>query len=132
MCSARSFHFSLDAGNLLRRYEELKHKLREELKDDLREISGTGDGAKSSAGKGVRKESSAKTNAATSPADSTDYFELVYQCVDTRTNFLNIVSLQPRTSVEPDIDVAILQALLNGNLTGLHRRLLRRGYCSSP
>jgi hypothetical protein len=129
MCSALAFYFSLDPANLLRRYEELKHKLREELKEDLREISGTADGSKSSAGKGVPKNSSGKPNAPANPTDSTDYFELVYQCIDTRTNFLNIVCLKPRTSVEPDIDVAILQALLNGKTTGAHRLFLPEDRC---
>ena len=49
-----------------------------------------------------------------SRVDNTDYFELVYECIDTRKIFLNIVSLTARNPVEPDIDLAILQALLNG------------------
>jgi hypothetical protein len=46
--------------------------------------------------------------------DTTDYFELVYECIHTRPNFLNIISLNSRNPVEPDIDLVILQALLNG------------------
>ena len=45
------------------------------------------------------------------------YFGLVYQCLDTRRNFLNVISLNSRNPVESNIDVAILQALLNGTKT---------------
>ncbi|CAF1106758.1 unnamed protein product, partial [Didymodactylos carnosus] len=41
------------------------------------------------------------------------YFELIYECVDQRFQFLNIISLNLRSPREPDIDLAILQALLN-------------------
>jgi hypothetical protein len=44
--------------------------------------------------------------------DKTDYFELVYECIHTRNNFLNVISLNSRNPVEPDIDLVILQALL--------------------
>jgi hypothetical protein len=46
--------------------------------------------------------------------DTNDYFELVYECIHTRINFLNIVSLNAQSPVEPDIDLAILHALLKG------------------
>ncbi|CAF5148161.1 unnamed protein product, partial [Rotaria magnacalcarata] len=46
-------------------------------------------------------------------SETVDYFELVYECVVERRNFLSVVSLNPRDPVEPDIDVAILKALLN-------------------
>ena len=46
--------------------------------------------------------------------DATDYFELVYECVYQRSNFLNVISLDPDDLVEPDIDLAIFKALLNG------------------
>jgi hypothetical protein len=46
--------------------------------------------------------------------DTTDYFELVYECIHTRTIFLNVISLNSRNPVEPDIDLVILHALLKG------------------
>ncbi|CAF3833359.1 unnamed protein product, partial [Rotaria sp. Silwood1] len=42
-----------------------------------------------------------------------DYFELIYECIDKRSIFLNIVDLKVHNYVETDIDLAILQALLN-------------------
>lgn len=56
----------------------------------------------------------AADNAKTRAVDKTDYFELVYECIHTRNNFLNIISLNSRNPVEPDIDLVILQALLIG------------------
>ncbi|CAF3712040.1 unnamed protein product [Rotaria sp. Silwood1] len=44
--------------------------------------------------------------------DSIDCFESVYRCVTQRLKFLNIVSLNAKGPVEPDIDLAILKALL--------------------
>ena len=86
----------------------MKNKLRQELKQELQGISGAGD-AGAGGGKGARKvEKKPRTT------DETDYFELVYECVDKRINFLNVVSLNSRILVEPDIDLAILQALLKG------------------
>jgi hypothetical protein len=56
----------------------------------------------------------------------TDYFELVYECIDTRINFLNIVSLNARSPVEPDIDLAILRALLNGKKSNINIVLFKK------
>ncbi|CAF4212523.1 unnamed protein product, partial [Rotaria sordida] len=42
-----------------------------------------------------------------------DYFELIYECIDKRSIFLNFVDLKVHNYVETDIDLAILQALLN-------------------
>ena len=97
----------MNSDALAKRHEELKNKLRQELKNEILEISGAGDGA---TGKGTRKNE--KKPRAT---DETDYFELVYECIDKRINFLNVVSLDSRILVEPDIDLAILQALLRGD-----------------
>jgi hypothetical protein len=104
--------FSLDASTVARRVDELKNKLRDELREELRGISGEGAGAPRTSRKSVPTATNAKARA----DDPTDYFELVYECVHTRPNFLNIISLNSRTSVEPDIDLAILQALLNGKI----------------
>lgn len=107
------FRFSPDPINLARRHEELKKKLREELTDELREISG--DTSTPTAAKAARKPPGAPADSGkTRSVDKTDYFELVYECVHTRTNFLNVISLNSRNPVEPDIDLVILQALLNG------------------
>lgn len=78
--------------------QDLKNKLREELNEDLSAFTGDGNTQKA----GGRS------------ADTTDYFDLVFECVDKRMNFLNVISLNSRNPVEPDIDLAILQALLNG------------------
>lgn len=87
----------------------MKNKLREELKQELLAISGAGDAGAGGGGKSARKgDKKPRTT------DETDYFELVYECVDKRINFLNVVSLDSRILVEPDIDLAILQALLKG------------------
>ena len=95
---------SLEPSVLESRYEELKNKLREELRAELLVI----DGSEDADGKAPRKSGKKR------PADTTDYFQLVYECVATRTTFLNVVSLDARNLVEPDIDLAILRALLNG------------------
>ena len=68
--------------------EELKNKLREDLKEELIQVQGS--------------------------ADKFDCFESVYECIHTRMHLLNIISFNSRGPVEPDIDLAILQALLNG------------------
>lgn len=91
----------------------MKKKLREELADELREIGG--DTSAPTAAKAARKPPGPTTEPGkTRAVDKTDYFELVYECVHTRTNFLNVISLNSRNPVEPDIDLVILQALLNG------------------
>ena len=109
------FIFSFDPATHLRGFDELKNKLREELKHELAAISGVSDAA--GAGKPGRRPGSSGKSADTKKApDETDYFELVYECIDTRNNFLNIISLNSRSPVEPDIDLVILQALLNGKL----------------
>jgi hypothetical protein len=109
--------FSGDSSAALKSLEELKNKLREELKHELRAISGAGDTAPTSADKPGRKNPAGKGDASARVVDTTDYFELVFECIDTRTNFLNVISLNSRSPVEPDIDLVILQALLNGKPT---------------
>lgn len=86
---------------MTKRCEELKNKLRNDLQRELKEISGGADGAA-----GNKKPGRV--------VDTMDYFELVYECIDARINFLNVVSLNARSPVEPDIDLAIIHALLNG------------------
>jgi len=103
--------FSNDPNILLQRNEEIKNKLREELKDELRAISGAVEPSAAAGAKPPRKSIADKKPR---DADTTDYFELVYECLQTRRNFLNIISLNSRNPVEPDIDLVILQALLNG------------------
>ena len=88
--------------------DELKNKLREELKHDISKISGVINTGTARAAKKDKQEPA---------ADAIDYFELVYECVHTRINFLNVVSLDSRNTAEPDIDLAILHALLKGKQT---------------
>ncbi|CAF3941979.1 unnamed protein product [Rotaria sp. Silwood2] len=96
----------------LRRFEELKNKLREALKQELCAISGAGDGSDDGRSKKASKTPATAGEAEKRKVDTTDYFELVYECIHTQPNFLNIISLNSRSSVEPDIDLAILEALL--------------------
>ncbi|CAF0852590.1 unnamed protein product [Rotaria sordida] len=42
-----------------------------------------------------------------------DYFELIYECIEKRKIFLNIINFNSHNLIEPDMDLAILQALLN-------------------
>jgi nucleoside-specific outer membrane channel protein Tsx len=44
-----------------------------------------------------------------------EYFELIYQCIENRMIFLNFIDFKIHSHVERDVDLAILQALLNGN-----------------
>jgi hypothetical protein len=104
----------MEPNTLFKRYHELKNKLREDLKAEVRGISGAGDASGAGDDKIPRKNTLTKGETKPRPVDTTDYFELVYECIDTRIHFLNIVSLNSRSPVEPDIDLAILQALLNG------------------
>lgn len=94
----------MDPNTLLQRYDVLKKNLRRDLEEDLKDIHGD----KNLAAATNPRE---KTNEA---SERTDYFELVYECVHTKHNFLNIITLDPRNPVEPDIDLAILRALLSG------------------
>ena len=105
-----------DSSAALKSSEELKNKLREELKLELRAISGAVDTVPTSADRPARKTAGGKADTSARVVDTTDYFELVFECIDTRTNFLNVISLNSRSPVEPDIDLVILQALLNGEL----------------
>ncbi|CAF0905041.1 unnamed protein product [Rotaria sordida] len=91
---------NIDPNILTKRYDELKIRLREELKEELGAISNS-------------NERPSTADIGTRSIDRTDYFELVYECIHTRRNFLNVISLSSRQSVEPDIDLVILQALLN-------------------
>ena len=109
--------FSMEPSALLKRYDDLKTRLREDLKEELAAISGAVDtGAAAAAGEKTLRKSGAhaKADHKVRDVDTTDYFALVYECIDTRTNFLNVISLNSRSPVEPDIDLVILQALLNG------------------
>ncbi|CAF3840513.1 unnamed protein product [Adineta steineri] len=104
---------NMDPNVLLKRYDELKNKLREELKEEIRAISGASDTSATATTKTPRKSEATTANKPNGPVDKIDYFELVYECIHTRKNFLNIISLNSRNPVEPDIDLVILQALLN-------------------
>ncbi|CAF3978895.1 unnamed protein product [Rotaria magnacalcarata] len=87
--------------------DELRYKLQEALKDIISEISGETTAKPGKKAQKLRVESKRRESV------TVDYFELVYECVVERRNFLSVVSLNPRDPVEPDIDVAILKALLN-------------------
>lgn len=99
--------FRLDQATLSQRYDELKNKLSEKLREDLNDIYAAED-----SGKNNQSRPKTDTN-----AKAKKCFELVYECVHTRHQFLNIITFDPRNPVEPDIDLAILRALLNGTMT---------------
>lgn len=43
-----------------------------------------------------------------------EYFRLIYECIESRKIFLNFVDFKVHSNLQRDIDLAILQALLNG------------------
>ena len=88
----------------------MKNKIRVALDNELNEIVDPDQFEKT---KKTRKPTLLSTKSKTR-MKTIDYFELIYECIDKREKFLNIVSLDSRTSSEPDIDLAILQALLRG------------------
>lgn len=96
--------FSLDPNTLLQRYDTLKKSLRRDLEEDLKNIHGDQNSANAA-------HTSEKTDGVSERAAC---FELVYECIHTKHNFLNIITLDSRNPVEPDIDLAILRALLSG------------------
>jgi hypothetical protein len=106
--------YSIDSSVVFKRNDDLKNKLREELKEELGKISSGGDGPAANPAKAPRKNGPTPGDNNERTPDTTDYFELVYECVHTRKNFLNVITLNSRNPVEPDIDLVILQALLNG------------------
>ena len=97
-----------------------KAKLREELEKEVREICKSTEKDILEAEK-MNEQPNLRTRRKSFSFSSADLcFEQLYECVSTRTNYLNIVNLSSRDSSEPDIDRVILQALLKGNrLTAL-------------
>ncbi|CAF2799267.1 unnamed protein product [Rotaria sp. Silwood2] len=71
--------------------EQIKNKLREKLKINNNEINQT----------------------ISSENVETDYFELIYECIETRKILLNIINFNTHSLIEADMDLAILQVLLN-------------------
>jgi hypothetical protein len=47
------------------------------------------------------------------PNDEIDYFELIYQCIETRKLFFNFIDLTIRQHRTPDVDLVILQSFFN-------------------
>jgi nucleoside-specific outer membrane channel protein Tsx len=45
-----------------------------------------------------------------------EYFQMIYECIEKRMIFLNFIDFKVHSHVERDIDLAILQALLNGKM----------------
>lgn len=43
-----------------------------------------------------------------------EYFQLIYECIEKRMIFVNFIDFKIHSHVERDVDLAILQALLNG------------------
>ena len=84
--------FSTDQKNLPEQKEQIKKRLREKLKINNDEVN--------------------QTNS--SGSVSSDYFELIYECIETRHILLNIVNFNAHSLIDSDVDLAILQALLNG------------------
>jgi hypothetical protein len=64
----------------------------------------------------IREKLQNMLNEANSTNQSEDYFELIYECIEKRQIFLNFVDFKEHSQVEPDVDLAILQALLIGKI----------------
>ena len=94
--------------------------MREALNEELTDIIGEG-GAKREETAGQKLGMKQKDERPPRSPDTRDYFQMVFECVHTRHNFLNIITLDARNPVEPDIDLAILRALLNGK-PSIHTR----------
>lgn len=56
--------------------------------------------------------SPSSTNISAENTTTTDYFQLIYECIETHKTFLNFVDFKTHSQVEPDIDLALLQAVL--------------------
>ncbi len=54
-----------------------------------------------------------------------DYFQLIYECIETRQILLHFVDFKTRSQTEPDVDLAILQAILIGNIKGVQTLTIR-------
>lgn len=106
--------FSIDQSIIDKRDEEIKDKLREACEEEICEISGGHDKKVSKTDKDSTKNTSPTTNNKASSKKKIDYFQLVYECIHYRKNFLNIFTFNHRNPFENDIDLFILQALLNG------------------
>lgn len=48
--------------------------------------------------------------------DEMYYFELIYECLQTRFMYLNFIDLTIRSHIKPAIDSIILQAFFNGKI----------------
>ncbi|CAF3786458.1 unnamed protein product [Rotaria sp. Silwood1] len=94
------------------RAENIKKQLREALNKELCEIDPVTNVSQASKNKNTSKKLTSKMETKSQEVDSIDCFESVYRCVTQRLKFLNIVSLNAKGPVEPDIDLAILKALL--------------------
>ncbi len=80
----------------IKQNEIIKNKIRQKVQILLNEIN-------SISSKNILEERKIKI----------DYFQLIYECIETHEIFLNFVNLKlTRSQVEPDVDWAILKALL--------------------
>ncbi|CAF3534340.1 unnamed protein product [Rotaria sp. Silwood1] len=113
----RNFEASEEATRMTpeaikKHHDNIENKLRDDLKQELAYINGVRDGGNTSSSNKFQKGGKTEGKTKSREADTTDYFALIYECIHTRTNFLNIVSLNSRSPIEPDIDLAVLLALL--------------------
>ncbi|CAF3872778.1 unnamed protein product, partial [Rotaria sp. Silwood1] len=115
---------------MIKNYDELKNKLRERLTKELDEITHLGDGPNINGDRTPRQtpfQDVPTTNERKTPTDDSSVcFELVYACIDKRRNFLNIVSLNSQSPVEPDIDLVILTALLKASSDSRSRQTINQ------
>jgi hypothetical protein len=87
--------FSNDRIFQVKQNEIIKNKIRQKVQIILNEMN-------SISSKNILEERKIKM----------DYFQLIYECIETHEIFLNFVNLKTRSQVEPDVDWAILKALL--------------------
>jgi hypothetical protein len=84
---------------LLEKNKRIKNKIRQKVQIMLNELS-------SIPSTNLLEDENIKT---------IDYFQLIYECVERHKIFLNFVDFKTRSQLEPDLDLAILQAILIGN-----------------
>ena len=109
----------------------IKAKLREALEKEVLEICKSTEKENPVAEKTAEEPNIRTRRRSFSSSAADQCFERLFECVSTRTNYLNIVKLSSRDSSEPDIDRVILQALLKGKSspsigTFLHARFQRQ------
>jgi hypothetical protein len=118
------FRFSSERQNTARPTNSIKTKLREELHKEIIEICGIVDRGTTKNEKKPETTNGRPRRRSMVATNVNECFDWVYECVSTRSNYLNIVSMKMGVSGTPEIDRVILQALLNGKHSVCYRSFL--------